>query len=221
MTLPDKLVTLLRSFFYLVGLYLIYGFLSTVLHNLFPNLDTASYEQSFIMEMLTENPLRALVMIVIVAPVIEEIMFRSLLKPSHIELVLFIVIWPVFFLLRFVPLNVHWGLKLAFTGVFLSTVVYIAQQLIPRERTQSIRNWLSRYQSLIWIITSLIFGFVHVTNYVDHFTINLALFLLILPRILAGFMIGWVKINNEHLPWAMALHAMNNGMAFFFIYLSL
>lgn len=221
MNLPTKLVILLRSFFYLVGLYLIYGLLSTVLHNLFPNLDTASYEQGFIMEMLTENPLRALIMIVVVAPVMEEMMFRSLLKPSHMELVLFIVIWPVFFLLRFVPLDVNWGLKLAFTGVFLFAVVYITQQLIPPEHTLSIRNWLCRYQSLIWIITSLVFGFVHITNYVDHFTINLALFLLILPRILAGFMIGWVKINNKDLPWAMALHAMNNGMAFFFIYLSL
>ncbi len=221
MNLPAKLVILLRSFFYLVGLYLLYGLLSTVLHNLFPNLDTASYEQSFIMEMLTENPLRALIMIVVVAPVIEEMMFRSLLKPSHIELILFIVIWPVFFLLRFVPLDVHWGLKLTFTGVFLFTVAYIAQQLIPRERTLNIRNWLCRYEVLIWIITSLVFGFVHITNYVDHFTINLALFLLILPRILAGFMIGWVKISNKNLPWAMALHAMNNGMAFFFIYLSL
>jgi len=221
MNLSEKSVILLRSFFYLVGLYLLYGFLFTALHNLLPNLDTSSYEQRFIMEMLTENPLRALIMIVIVAPVIEEMMFRSLLKPSHIELVLFVVIWPVFFLLRFVPLDVHWVLKLTFTGVFLFTAVYIGQQLIPRERTLTVRNWLSRYEFLIWIITSLVFGFVHITNYVDHFTINLALFLLILPRILAGFMIGWVKINNKNLPWAMALHAMNNGMAFFFIYLSL
>jgi membrane protease YdiL (CAAX protease family) len=221
MNLPDKLVILLRSFFYLVGLYLVYGLLSTVLHNLFPDLDTSSYEQSFLMEMLAESPLRALIMIVLVAPVIEEIMFRSLLKPSHIELVLFVVIWPVFFLLRFVPLDVHWVLKLAFTGVFLFTFVYIAQQLIPPERTLNLRNRLNRYEYLIWIITSLVFGFVHITNYVDHFTINLALFLLILPRILAGFMIGWVKISNQNLPWAMALHAMNNGMAFFFIYLSL
>jgi membrane protease YdiL (CAAX protease family) len=221
MNLPHKLLILLRSFFYLVGLYLIYGFLVTILHNLFPNLDTSSYEQSFIMEMLTENPLRALIMIVIVAPVIEEMMFRSLLKPSHIELILFVVIWPVFFLLRFVPLDVHWVLKLAFTGVFLFTFVYIAQQLIPPERTLNLRNRLNRYEFLIWIVSSLVFGFVHITNYVDHFTINLALFLLILPRILAGFMIGWVKINNKNLPWAMALHAINNGMAFFFIYFSL
>ncbi|HEA29387.1 MAG TPA: CPBP family intramembrane metalloprotease [Leeuwenhoekiella sp.] len=221
MNLSDKFVLLLRGFFYLVGLYLIYGFLFTVLHNLFPALDTASYKQGFIMEMLTENPWRALIMIVLVAPIIEEMMFRSLLKPSHIELVLFVIIWPVFFLLRFVPLDVHWGLKLVFTGVFLFSAVYIAQQLIPRERTLKLRAWLGRYEYVIWIVTSLVFGFVHITNYVDHFTINLALFLLILPRILAGFMIGWVKLNNKHLPWAMALHAMNNGMAFFFIYLSL
>lgn len=221
MNLSEKLTVLLQGFFYLVGLYFIYGFLVTVLHNLVPGLDTGAYEQGFIMEMLTENPLRALIMIVVVAPILEEMMFRSLLKPSHVEFVLFLVIWPVFFLLRFVPVDVHWGVKLIFTGVFLFTVLYIAQELIPKQRTSSLRRWLERREYTLWIVSSLVFGFVHITNYVDHFTLNLSLFLLILPRILAGFMIGWVKLNNKDLPWAMALHAMNNGMAFFFIYNSL
>ncbi|WP_051907753.1 type II CAAX prenyl endopeptidase Rce1 family protein [Flavimarina sp. Hel_I_48] len=221
MNLPEKFVILLRSTFYLLGLYFIYGFISSLLHTIFPELDTATYEQGFIMEMLTENPFRALIMIVVVAPVTEEMMFRSLLRPSHTELVLFIAIWPVFFLLRFIPLDVYWGLKLAFAAIFLFCVVYISRQVIPPQRTLRIRNWLISHQIWIWIITSLVFGFVHITNYVDHFTINLALFLLIMPRILAGFMIGWVKINNKKLQWAMALHAINNGIAFFFIYVSL
>lgn len=170
--------------------------------------------------MLTENPLRALIMIVIVAPVIEEMMFRSLLKPSHIELIL--LSWSgQCFSAALCSARCALGLKIGFYGCFLFTFVYIAQQLIPPERTLNLRNRLNRYEFLIWIVSSLVFGFVHITNYVDHFTINLALFLLILPRILAGFMIGWVKINNKNLPWAMALHAINNGMAFFFIYFSL
>ncbi|MGB3774749.1 MAG: CPBP family intramembrane glutamic endopeptidase [Leeuwenhoekiella sp.] len=184
-------------------------------------MNTSTYEQTFIKEMLNESPFRAFMMIVLVAPIIEEMMFRTLINPSHTEIVLFLIIWPVFFLLRFIPMNVHWGLKIGFTAIFIFSVTYICQQLIPKEATAGLRSWLLKNNLIFWILTSFIFGFVHVNNYVEHFTLNLALFLLILPRILAGLMLGWVKIKNQNLYWAMALHAMNNGMAFFFIYISL
>ena len=193
---------------------MLYGILMTVLPKIISRLDLTIYRQEFIHTMLQDDPFRAFIMIVVFAPIIEEMMFRSLIKPSHIEVVLFLAIWPVFFLVRFIPLDVYWGLKLIFIAIFLFTVVYIGQQLITEEKTERIRQWLTKKNIVLLVITSLLFGFVHINNYVEEFTFNLALFLLILPRIIAGFMMGLVKIRNKQLPWSMALHALNNGFAF-------
>lgn len=166
------------------------------------------------MELLTNKPVKAFFTIVVMAPIIEEMMFRSLVRPTHLDIVLFMSVWPVIFLVNFVPLDVHWAMKFAFTTLFLFAVAYIFAQLIPAEKTFKLRCWLKKYKYLVLIVSALIFGFVHISNYVEGFMLNLPLFLLIFPRILAGFMLGWIKIRNGALPWAMALHAMNNGFAF-------
>tara|TARA_R110002020_G_scaffold171816_3_gene361875 strand:- start:1937 stop:2602 length:666 start_codon:yes stop_codon:yes gene_type:complete len=205
---------LFKAYFNLFGLYILYAILMAILPKIIPGLDLTIYKQEFIHTMLLDEPLKAFIMIVVFAPIIEEMMFRSLIKPNHIELVLFLAIWPVFFLTRFIPLDVYWWLKLIFIAIFLFTVVYIGQQIIPKEKTEKIRGWLTKRNSILLILTSLLFGFVHINNYVEEFTFNLALFLLILPRIIAGFMMGLVKIRNKYLPWSIALHALNNGFAF-------
>ncbi|MEH6406762.1 MAG: CPBP family intramembrane glutamic endopeptidase [Leeuwenhoekiella sp.] len=182
-----------------------------------PGINFNIYKQDGILQLLAQNKLKAFIAIVIFAPIAEEMMFRTLIKPRHIDIVLFMAVWPVFFLLRFVPIDVYWVVKLIFTAVFLFSVTYIGKQLIPEEQTESVRYWLNKFNIPVLVVTSLIFGFVHINNYVEEFTVNLVLFLLIFPRILAGFMLGWIKLKNKNLVWSMALHAMNNGFAFIFI----
>ncbi|UJH91251.1 hypothetical protein LZ575_00075 [Antarcticibacterium sp. 1MA-6-2] len=58
---------------------------------------------------------------------------------------------------------------------------------------------------------------VHIFNYVDAFEINVVLVLLIIPRIIAGFFFGKVKIENEGLIWAILMHVMNNGVVTIFL----
>lgn len=213
----QKIKTLISSFFILIGAYMLYGILLSILSHFVPSIDLNTYKQDGILDLLKSNLLRAFILIVVFAPIAEEMMFRTLVRPRHLDIILFLAVWPVFFLVRFVPLDVHWAVKIAFTLIFLFAVTYIGGELLPKNRTITIRNWLNRHKNLLLIITSLIFGFVHITNYVEAFTINLTLFLLILPRIIAGFMLGFVKLKNTSLIWSMLLHAMNNGMAFAFI----
>lgn len=212
----QKFTNLIISFLILIGGYFAYGILLSTIAQLL-SVDLSVYKQDGILDLLQSDLSKAFVLIVVFGPIAEEMMFRALINPRHIDLMLFIVIWPVFFLMQFIPLDVHWAIKITFTAIFLFTVTYIVQQLIPKNRTIRVRNWLKQYEFLLLILTSLIFGFVHINNYVEAFTINLALVLLILPRIIAGFMLGYIKLKNESLFWSIFLHAMNNGLAFFFI----
>lgn len=156
----------------------------------------------------------AFLLIVILAPFIEELMFRTLLVPSHTDLILFLAVWPLFLISAFIPVEVNVVVKLVFMASFLFSIVYIGKNLIREEETVKIRLWLNRFKVPIWIATSLLFGFVHVTNYVEDYTLDFALFLLIVPRIFAGFFCGYVKLKNKSIAYSILLHALNNGFAF-------
>ena len=209
-----KSQTLIKSFLILFALYFGYSMVLGVLGDFFPELVDNGYKQEFIKALFTDSPFKAFMTIVVMAPLLEEMMFRTLVQPSHLDLILFISVWPVVFLVGFVPLDVHWAVKLVFTCIFLFAVGYILIGLIPAKKTAKVRRCLKKYKLPMLVLSAMIFGFIHITNYVDGFIIDLPLFLLIFPRILAGIMLGWIKIKNRTLPWSMALHAMNNGFAF-------
>lgn len=207
-----KLKRLFSFYFKLWGLYILFAIAFGVLANYFPEFKNENYEQAFLKELLDESPLQLFVLAVIFAPIIEEMMFRTLIRPSHSDLMLFLTAWPIFYVNRFIPVDVHWMVKIGFVAVFLFTVYYLLIQGIPEERTQRLRNFLEKYAWTILVITALIFGLVHINNYVEDFAVDAALFMLIVPRIISGWMMGLLKLRNKNLIWPIALHALNNGV---------
>ena len=77
---------------------------------------------------------------------------------------------------------------------------------------KKMQYYLHKYYRLIWMLSALIFGYVHVWNYVSGFEFNFILFILIFPRIIAGYFFGRLKVQNQQLYWPILLHAMNNGI---------
>lgn len=200
--------------------YIILLLLLSVLKHFYPHLFENSYEQKFLKEMLASSPLRLFILATLLAPIIEEMMFRTLIKPSHNDLILLCCSWPIFFVNKIIPQNVHWIIQLVFISICSITVFYILKELVPQEKTKKLRQWLHKYPIPILIFSALIFGLVHITNYVDVFTLNIALLALIAPRIMAGFMMGYIKIRNRHIIWSIALHALNNGVVITILILS-
>lgn len=160
--------------------------------------------------MAKNNPFQLFILACVFAPIVEEMMFRTLIKPSHSDLILFICAWPVFLGAGYLPESIHWLLRLAFSGIVLFTAHYILKQLITEEKTTYIRSNLSKYVLPVFIATAITFGLVHILNYVDGFTFNLALVILVIPQIIAGVMLGWVKLKTREIGWPMLLHFMNN-----------
>lgn len=211
MTSSQKTVLLFKTFFKMWGLYILFFITIGILSTWIPELKGGGYKDTTLQELVQENPFRLFILACIVAPIVEEMMFRTLIKPNHNHLILFMCSWPVFIGLRFFPRDIHWGIVLTFSAVLLFALFYIVKHLITETTTKRLRTFLHRHVTLVLIIVSLIFGLVHINNYVDNFVINLALITLIVPRVISGFMMGWIKIKNKGLIWAMALHFMNNA----------
>ena len=210
MTTNDKTSFLLKSYGYLWLLYILFGLVIGILSIWFPDIINKDYEQTAILDMAENNPFQLFVLACIFAPIVEELMFRTLIKPSHSDLILFICAWPVFIGAGYLPESIHWLLRLAFSGVLLFSAHYILKQLIPEEKTAYVRSKLSKYVLPVFIVTAVTFGLVHISNYVDGFTFNLALVILVIPQIIAGIMLGWVKLKTREIGWPMLLHFMNN-----------
>ncbi|MDX1545211.1 MAG: CPBP family glutamic-type intramembrane protease, partial [Christiangramia sp.] len=88
---------------------------------------------------------------------------------------------------------------------------------IPKNYYKRICSWLNKYYLPIWILGSIIFGFVHIFNYVETFQIDLVLFMMIFPRIIAGFFFGKIKLENKAMIWPILMHGMNNSLVLIFL----
>lgn len=210
MTHNEKTTFLVKSYGNLWLLYILFGIIIAILSVWFPEVLNKEYEQTAILDMAQNNPIKLLIMACVFAPIVEEMMFRTLIKPSHSDLILCICSWPVFLGAGFLPESIHWAIRLGFSGILLFTTHAVLKQLIPAEKTAYLRSKLSTYVLPVLIVSSIFFGLVHISNYVDSFTFNATLVLLVVPQVIAGFILGWVKKKNEGLVWPIILHFMNN-----------
>ncbi|HSI70048.1 MAG TPA: CPBP family glutamic-type intramembrane protease [Gillisia sp.] len=209
--LKHKIINLLRNYGWMLACYFLFFIAIGLLQVLFPHYNFTEYQQNDINRMLLENPLQFFLLAVIIAPVLEEGMFRTLIKPSTNELIFFFSCWLVVLITSFIPVDVYWAVKFGFLLVFLIFSFVVLRELIPLPWQWKLCSWLKKYHLLIWAITSVLFGMIHIYNYVEGFELNFVLFLLIFPRIIAGVFFGKVKIENRSLLWPIALHAINNG----------
>ena len=183
-----------------------------ILNTIFPELDFDRYQQTEIYEMMTNNPLVFFILAVIIAPIIEECLFRSLIKPSQNEILVFICSWILFISLPFIPAKANLILKYSLLLLSVFIIFLFLKSIIPEKKMKKMQYYLHKYYRLIWMLSALIFDYVHVWNYVSGFEFNFILFILIFPRIIAGYFFGRLKVQNQQLYWPILLHAMNNGI---------
>ncbi len=182
------------------------------LNEFFPQLDFDKYEQTEIFEMMTDNPVLFFILAVIIAPILEESLFRSLIKPSKNEILIFCCSWLFFFGLFFIPVEANIFLKYGLLILSGFIIFLFLKSAIPEKLLSKIQCFLTKYYRVVWVVSAIIFGYVHVWNYVSNFEFNLILFFLIFPRIIAGYFFGRLKVQNKELYWPILLHAINNGM---------
>jgi len=215
--IPPKISNLFRNYWFMIGTYFLFFFLLGFLNTFLPNLDLEKYQQTELFNLMDESPLAFILMAVIIAPILEESMFRTLIKPSFTEIYIFICAVIAFIGLGFIPQEAHSLLKYGLVILSAIIIFLFLQSLTPSRFLRVFRIILYRNYRLIWLLTAAIFGLVHIWNYVEGWKFDLILFLLIFPRIIAGYFFGKIKVENGNLIWPIAMHAMNNGIVVFFL----
>lgn len=212
-----KLKNLFRNYGMLLACYFIFFLFLGFLNAVFPEFDFDKYDQGGLFKLMDESPLKFAILAVVFAPVVEEGVFRSLIRPSKNDLIFFICCLMALTGMFLMPPEGHWLLKY---GVLIlsSVLVFIfLKSFFPDEFISKARHFLYKHTVLIWFLTSFLFELVHIGNYVEAFEINLLLILLIFPRILAGYFFGKVKLENHGLLWPILMHALNNGVIMLFM----
>lgn len=144
-------------------------------------------------------------LVVVVAPVLEEIAFRSWLsgRPGTI----FALLWigaGLAGLAVFGPGAGPAGPIVALVGLVLAIMMLIA--LRGRPPLPVVRR---HFAWLFWA-SAIAFALVHLANYTEG---ALAILLpLLVPQFVLGTLAGYVRVNCG-LAWSMALHAAHNGFA--------
>ncbi|MDX1544912.1 MAG: CPBP family glutamic-type intramembrane protease [Christiangramia sp.] len=213
----DKVKNLLRNFTLMIACYFLFFMLLRVIDIFVFGLDFNKYEQIEIFETLKEQPWKFVFLAVIAAPIIEESIFRSLLKPSAQNLKLFLCAILYMLGIALIPEQGHWALRYSILFATILLCYYALGELIPKNYYKRICSWLNKYYLPIWILGSIIFGFVHIFNYVETFQMDLVLFMMIFPRIIAGFFFGKIKLENEGMIWPIMMHSMNNSIVLIFM----
>lgn len=201
---------LLFSYF---GFFLLLGFLGKI----FPDLGLENYEQAGLFDLMDESPVKFVILATGIAPFLEEGVFRSLIRPSENGIPIFLCSVLSLPALLLIPQEAYWILKFGILLVSFLLLFYFFKNFIPSHISEKVRGFLFRYVNHVWLFSSLLFGLVHIGNYVESFELNLPLFLLIFPRIIAGYFFGKIKIENQGFIWPVIMHAMNNGIIVFFM----
>lgn len=217
LNIPPKVSNLLRNYWFMIGTYFLFFFLLGFLNTFLPELDLEKYQQTELFNLMDESPLAFILMAVVIAPILEESMFRTLIKPSFTEIYIFICAVLAFVGLGFIPQEAHSLLKYGLVILSAIIIFLFLQSLKPSRFLRVFRIILYRNYRGIWLITAALFGLVHIWNYVEGWQFDLILFLLIFPRIIAGYFFGKIKVENENIIWPITMHAMNNGIVVFFL----
>lgn len=217
LNIPPKVSNLFRNYWFMIGTYFLFFFLLGFLNTFLPELDLEKYQQTELFNLMDESPLAFILMAVIIAPLLEESMFRTLIKPSFTEIYIFICAVLAFVGLGFIPQEAHSLLKYGLVILSAIIIFLFLQSLKPSRFLRIFRIILYRNYKFIWLLTAALFGLVHIWNYVEGWQFDLILFLLIFPRIIAGYFFGKIKVENGSLLWPITMHAMNNGIVVFFL----
>jgi membrane protease YdiL (CAAX protease family) len=149
------------------------------------------------------SPLRTILIGIIFAPVFEEIFFRSLLKFSKRNIILFLT--SVIAVIIYSAFKTKIEFVLFLTGVFIGILC-----LLRFFNRNTIEQFISSKFKYIFYASALFFGLVHSSNFTGNVYV-IAAFSLILggPQIALGLILGYIRMNYG-LIYSILFHMLVN-----------
>lgn len=149
------------------------------------------------------------VMFVFIIPLFEEFLFRGYLCFLTNKVYLLVVSF-VFLLSIFVFIQHTYIRIVLFLVTIISTIVLYRNVKISNK----VEILIDKYQLILVLTMSFIFGIIHLSNYQSFRAVNL---LVVFPKILAGIFFSYLTIKyNIWVSWMS--HCINNFIPFIIIY---
>lgn len=196
-----------RSIFYnqlfpLVIICLTFSFASVILTETLQVLHLIKDLPEFDLFKLKEKKVMLFLMVVLIAPILEELIFRFQLKSFSLTF--------VFYFLAFAEVCYQMlsGIRLVIaiiTVIGIITVIFLYANQNRLTRLKFIRKAFPIH----FYITAICFGLAHINNYHNPFEYGPAIILLVLPQLFLGFVLGYTRMRFGILQ-SMALHAAYN-----------
>jgi hypothetical protein len=148
---------------------------------------------------------------ILIAPIVEELSFRSLLKPSKVNYTLSIgfmfYVGVSYFFGSFYIIDENFIVKVG--GVFIVMGVMVA--FFEKRNWVKINSFGEKNFVLIFYVVSILFGYLHLLNFGD-VSLDKMLFspVIVFPFVVMGVVLGYVRIILG-LKWAITLHVLFNA----------
>ncbi|WP_321279501.1 type II CAAX prenyl endopeptidase Rce1 family protein [Marinifilum fragile] len=149
--------------------------------------------------------------VVIVAPLIEECLFRLLLKPRFKNLIAYSIITSPFVLYLF--RNGEQTIAIVLVGVLVGVALLIFKR--QEYLIKFYRIFLKRF-SYLFYLSIFVFGFIHLRNFIfPELSIWIVLIfpLLVSPQLIIGGILGFIRMKWGFI-YCVLFHAMVNGIIY-------
>lgn len=205
---PDPFVHLQkRSVFYnqlfpLVIICLTFSFASVVLTETLQSLHIINHLPDFDLFKLKEKKMMLFLMVVLIAPIIEELIFRFQLKSFALAF--------LFYFLAFAEVCYQTlsGVRLVVAIITLIAVIAVIFTYVNQNRLTRLK-FIRKAFPIHFYFTAICFGLAHISNYQNPFEYGPAIILLVLPQLFLGFALGYTRMKFGIFQ-SMALHAAYN-----------
>jgi hypothetical protein len=212
-----KIGTKIKWLFFLLLIDLILMYILIFFQNLPVKYGFIDNDQNLMVQRISKGNIYFLTLIVsVAAPIMEELIFRLPLRLKKYNFIPFILI---VLLLNSLGIINHYtnGLSWYYVLPVFITVLALIVVFTPTYFSKISTYLKSKYGWYFYFI-ALLFGFYHLINY--RFTIQVLFFapLLVLPQIVAGLLLGYIRIRFGFI-WGILLHAIHNLLFILPVYL--
>ncbi|TDB58086.1 CPBP family glutamic-type intramembrane protease [Arundinibacter roseus] len=154
---------------------------------------------------------------IILAPIIEELVFRGFLNFKKINFYI-----SIFLLIGMVPMFMNFKVNIYITSIIYITCIFcgiLISKIENKNIESSILKMKTNYRATVYV-SVMIFGFTHITNY-ENITLNQILFspITLFPQLLAGFLYSYLRVNYG-LIFSITLHSLDNFFVVLVTYLN-
>lgn len=194
---PDTARPKTRDFIFLLGLYLISAMVLALFAYIVCSIFSITHKHIGL-------PFEMKILIgVILAPVYEEILFRSLLRFNKISLSLFLATVVIFIVVFILKRNNTFISLLSAT--LLVTITFVSFWSIKR-----ISQFITSNFKYFYYSSSILFGFMHLMNFTGDIRYIIAFsIVLIAPQIIAGIILGFIRMKHG-LIYSILFHMIIN-----------